>query len=79
MREAELRFGELPESIPVFPLSGVLLLPRAILPLNIFEPRYRNMTQDAMVSDRLIGIVQPVDPEEVPITPDGPRLIQPAV
>ena len=71
MREAEPRFDELPASIPVFPLSGVLLLPRAILPLNIFEPRYRNMAQDAMESDRLIGIVQPVDPEEVPITPDG--------
>ncbi len=71
MTEAELRFDELPASIPVLPLSGVLLLPRAILPLNIFEPRYRNMTQDAMASDRLIGIVQPVDPAEGPVTPDG--------
>ena len=71
MTKAELRFNALPASIPVFPLSGVLLLPRAMLPLNIFEPRYRNMTQDAMGSDRLIGIVQPVDPEEVPVTPDG--------
>lgn len=71
MTDAELRFDDLPASIPVFPLSGVLLLPRAILPLNIFEPRYRNMTQDAMASDRLIGMVQPVDPEEVPVTPSG--------
>tara|TARA_Y100001968_G_scaffold317572_1_gene346775 strand:- start:419 stop:1108 length:690 start_codon:yes stop_codon:yes gene_type:complete len=71
MSEAEMRFNELPVSIPVFPLSGVLLLPRTTLPLNIFEPRYRNMTQDAMASDRLIGIVQPVDPEEVPVTSDG--------
>ena len=64
-------FDRLPASIPVFPLSGVLLLPRAVLPLNIFEPRYRNMTEDAMSSDRLIGMVQPVDPEELPIAADG--------
>lgn len=64
-------FDDLPASIPVFPLSGVLLLPRGILPLNIFEPRYRNMTSDALANDRLIGMVQPVDPEEVPITPEG--------
>lgn len=61
----------LPASLPVFPLSGVLLLPRGVLPLNIFEPRYRNMTSDAMASDRLIGMVQPVDPEEVPVTEEG--------
>lgn len=64
-------FNDLPASIPVFPLSGVLLLPRGILPLNIFEPRYRNMTSDALVKDGLIGMVQPVDPEEVPLTPEG--------
>jgi len=65
------RFNDLPASIPVFPLSGVLLLPRGMLPLNIFEPRYRNMTSDALANDRIIGMVQPVDPEEVPITPQG--------
>jgi uncharacterized protein len=64
-------FNDLPASIPVFPLSGMLLLPRGILPLNIFEPRYRNMTSDALANDRLIGMVQPVDPEEVPVTPQG--------
>ena len=65
------RFNDLPASIPVFPLSGVLLLPRGMLPLNIFEPRYRNMTSDALANDCIIGMVQPVDPEEVPITPQG--------
>jgi uncharacterized protein len=64
-------FNDLPANIPVFPLSGVLLLPRGMLPLNIFEPRYRNMTSDALANDRIIGMIQPVDPEEVPITPQG--------
>ena len=51
--------GDLPDVIPVFPLSGAILLPRAVLPLNIFEPRYLAMTRDAMAGDRVIGIVQP--------------------
>ena len=53
---------ELPRVIPVFPLPGVLLLPRGRLPLNIFEPRYREMTEDAMASHRMIGMIQPEDP-----------------
>jgi len=52
----------LPTQIPVFPLSGVLLLPGGRLPLNIFEPRYLDMVRDAMDSHRIIGMVQPVDP-----------------
>ncbi|MBV8777592.1 MAG: LON peptidase substrate-binding domain-containing protein [Alphaproteobacteria bacterium] len=52
----------LPEIIPIFPLTGVLLLPRGRLPLNIFEPRYLAMTRDAMAGERLIGMVQPSDP-----------------
>jgi hypothetical protein len=56
--------GDLPQTIPVFPLSGVLLLPRGRLPLNIFEPRYLAMTDDAMkTDDRLIGMIQPTEPE----------------
>ncbi len=50
----------LPGAIPVFPLAGVLLLPRGHLPLNIFEPRYRAMVDDALRSDRLIGMIQPM-------------------
>ena len=50
---------ELPDVIPVFPLPGALLLPRGQLPLNIFEPRYMAMIDDALKSHRLIGMIQP--------------------
>src|SRR4029077_9406778 len=53
--------GALPAIIPIFPLTGVLLLPRGRLPLNIFEPRYLAMTRDALAGERLIGMVQPSD------------------
>ena len=53
----------LPTAIPVFPLTGALLLPRGTLPLNIFEPRYLAMVRDAMAAtgaaNRMIGIIQP--------------------
>jgi uncharacterized protein len=48
-----------PDVIPIFPLTGCLLLPSGQLPLNIFEPRYLAMTQDALLGSRLIGMVQP--------------------
>jgi Lon protease-like protein len=51
--------AELPAVIPVFPLPGALLLPRGDLPLNIFEPRYLAMVDDALKSHRLIGMIQP--------------------
>ena len=52
--------GELPEVIPIFPLPGALLLPRGQMPLNIFEPRYLAMVDDALRSGhRLIGMIQP--------------------
>lgn len=51
---------DLPSVIPVFPLSGALLLPRARLPLHLFEPRYLTMLDDALKTDaRMIGMVQP--------------------
>lgn len=52
--------------VPVFPLAGALLFPRAQLPLHIFEPRYRAMIRDALASDRLIAMIQPKDAEEPP-------------
>lgn len=52
--------GALPAEIPIFPLPGALLLPRARMPLNIFEDRYLAMTNDALGGGRLIGMVQPV-------------------
>jgi len=54
--------GGLPDILPIFPLAGVLLLPRGRLPLNIFEPRYLAMTRDALAAERLIGMIQPSDP-----------------
>lgn len=53
------QFNELPNSIPVFPLTGVLLLPKGVLPLNIFEPRYIAMIDYALKHERLIGMIQP--------------------
>ncbi|PJB73674.1 MAG: peptidase S16 [Alphaproteobacteria bacterium CG_4_9_14_3_um_filter_47_13] len=57
--------ASLPEEIPVFPLAGVLLLPGGTLPLNIFEKRYLAMIEDILKADRLIGMIQPRDPENI--------------
>jgi Lon protease-like protein len=54
----------LPGIIPVFPLTGSLLLPGNLLPLNIFEPRYRNMVADALEGDHYIGMIQPFTPRQ---------------
>jgi Lon protease-like protein len=56
--------ADLPASIPVFPLTGALLLPYARRPLNIFEPRYLEMVDHALRGDRLIGLIQPEDSTE---------------
>lgn len=56
------QFENLPATVPVFPLSGVLLLPGGVLPLNIFEPRYIAMVDDVLAGDRLVGMGQPQDP-----------------
>jgi Lon protease-like protein len=53
------RFSDLPERLPIFPLSGAVVLPGVQLPLNIFEPRYLAMVQAALARDHLIGMVQP--------------------
>lgn len=60
----------LPAITPVFPLPGVLLLPRARLPLHIFEPRYRAMTEDAIASDGMIAMAQPRNPGDQAMDPD---------
>ena len=64
-------FHELPTSLPIFPLTGALVLPGQQLPLNIFEPRYLEMVFDALASDRMIGMVQ--------ARPDAPGNEPPAV
>lgn len=51
--------NDLPETVPVFPLSGALLLPEGHLPLNVFEPRYLAMIDMALAGHRVIGMVQP--------------------
>jgi len=51
--------NNLSTKIPVFPLSNFIVFPNTTVPLNIFEPRYLKMTEDAMASNRLIGMIQP--------------------
>lgn len=53
------KFTDLPGTIPIFPLGSVLLLPHGDLPLNIFEPRYLAMVDDALASHKMIGMIQP--------------------
>lgn len=67
------RPADLPQRIPVFPLGGALLLPRADLPLNIFEPRYLAMIDHALSTDRLVGMIQPAAGAE---TDDVPALMK---
>ena len=53
------RGSDIPNIVPVFPLSAALLLPGGRMPLNIFEPRYLQMIDEAMAGPRLIGMIQP--------------------
>jgi len=55
----DLQVGSLPTALPVFPLPGALLLPRGKLPLNIFEPRYLALVEDALAANRMFGMIQP--------------------
>ena len=50
---------DLPNKIPVFPLSNFIIFPKTSVPLNIFEPRYIDMINDSMKSNKLIGMIQP--------------------
>ena len=65
------RFEDLPESLPIFPLPGAVVMPGIQLPLNIFEPRYLSMVFDTLGGDRMVGMLQPnpnaphTDPEVV--------------
>jgi hypothetical protein len=56
--------ADVPQRIPVFPLARAILLPRATLPLNIFEPRYLQMVDDVMATSRVLGMVQPANSEQ---------------
>lgn len=72
MASPPTRPEEVAPEFPVFPLTGALLLPRGKLPLNIFEPRYLAMVEDALAGGRVIGMIQP-EPGR-PATPTGPAL-----
>src|SRR5690606_633280 len=64
MKAGNCRYGcckDIPEIVPVFPLPCALLLPRADIPLNVFEPRYLAMVDAAIQSHRVIGLIQPDD------------------
>ena len=54
---------DLPKKISVFPLSNFIIFPKTTVPLNIFEPRYLDMVNDSMKSNKLIGMIQPKSPE----------------
>ena len=58
-RSEQGALSHLPSRFPIFPLAGAILLPSGNLPLNIFEPRYLQMTKDAMRGDKVIGMIQP--------------------
>ena len=60
----DVQFSDLPQVIPVFPLPGALLLPGGHMPLHIFEPRYRAMIQDVLAGPRIIGMMQPRNPNQ---------------
>ena len=59
MGHRHARPEDLPATFPVFPLTGALLLPRGRLPLNIFEPRYLALVEDALAAGRMFGMIQP--------------------
>ena len=65
------KIEEIPSKISIFPLNGALLLPRSQLPLNIFEPRYLEMIDNSISSDRLIGMIQTQESNENQLYPIG--------
>ena len=61
----------LPKKIPIFPLSNFIIFPKTTVPLNIFEPRYIDMINDSMKSDKLIGMIQPLSLNNIELTDPG--------
>ena len=60
---------DFPKIIPVFPLSNFIIFPKTTVPLNIFEPRYVEMINDSMKSNKLIGMIQPKNSDENQLQP----------
>ena len=66
-----MQINKLPKKIPVFPLSNFIIFPKTTVPLNIFEPRYIDMINDSMKSDKLIGMIQPLSLNNIGQTDPG--------
>ena len=69
MKKGFHALSDLPQTLPIFPLSGVVLLPHSALPLNVFEPRYLAMVDDALSGNRLVGMIQPTESEDHVLKP----------
>ena len=59
MKKNKINLKNLPEEIPIFPLSNAIFFPNTVLPLNIFEPRYKQMIEDSLEKNKFIGMAQP--------------------
>ena len=66
-----MQINNLPKKIPVFPLGNFIIFPKTTVPLNIFEPRYIDMINDSMKSDKLIGMIQPLSLNKITQTDPG--------
>lgn len=71
MTEHYSSVSDLPKALPLFPLRGAILLPRATLTLNVFEPRYLALVDHALAHDRLIGVIQPAQDAGQAESPKG--------
>src|SRR6476660_3822560 len=76
-----MRESSAPSPLPLFPLTGSLLLPGNFLPLNIFEPRYRNLVADAVEGGKHVGMIQPFVPRQdnwpaLDLPPENPELYE---
>jgi len=71
-----MQINNLPKKIPVFPLSNFIIFPNTTVPLNIFEPRYIDMINDSMKSDKLIGMIQPLSLNNIRKADTDPGLHQ---
>ena len=60
-----MQINNFPKKIPIFPLSNFIIFPKTTVPLNIFEPRYIDMINDSMKSDKLIGMIQPLSQNNI--------------
>ncbi len=65
-----MNITDLPKQIPIFPLSNFIIFPKTTVPLNIFEPRYIDMINDSMKSNKIIGMIQPQSSSRQKVEPE---------